>query len=29
MYLLEIKFSPNVCPGVELLNDMATLFLVF
>ena len=26
MYLLELEFSPDVCPGVGLLDQMVTLF---
>jgi len=29
MYLFESWFSPNICPGLRLLNHMATLYLVF
>ena len=29
MYLFELWFSPDTCPCVELLDHMATLFLVF
>ena len=29
MYLFELYFSPDIRPGAGLLNDMATLFLVF
>ena len=29
MYLFELRFSPDICPGVGLLDHMVTLFLVF
>ena len=29
MYLFELEFSPDICLEVELLDHMATLFLVF
>ena len=29
MYLLELWFSPSVCPGVGLLGHMVVLFIVF
>ena len=29
MYLLKLEFSPDICPGVESLDHMETLFLVF
>ena len=29
MYLFKAWFSPDVCPGVVLLNHMTALFLVF
>ena len=29
MYLFELEFSPDICPGVGLQDHMATLFLVF
>jgi len=29
MYLLELLFSPDICPGVGLLDHMVVLFLVF
>ena len=29
MYLFELEFSLGICPGVGLLDHMATLFLVF
>ena len=29
MYLFELWFSLDICPGVELLDNMVTLFLVF
>ena len=29
MYLFELWFCPDVCPGVELLDHMVILFLVF
>ena len=29
MYLFELLFSPDICPGVRLLNHMVVLFLVF
>ena len=29
MYLLKLWFSPGICPGVELLDHMVALFLVF
>ena len=29
MYLFELEFFPDVCPGVRLLDHLATLFLVF
>ena len=29
MYLLELLFSPEVCPGVGLLHHKTTLFVVF
>ena len=29
MYLLELYFCRDTCPGVGLLDHMATLFLVF
>ena len=28
-YLFKLEFSPDICPGVELLDHMETLFLVF
>ena len=28
MYLFELEFLLGICPGVGLLNHMATLFLV-
>ena len=29
MYLFRLRFSWEICPGVELLDHMATLLLVF
>ena len=29
MYLFELWFSPDICPGLGLLNHMASLQLVF
>ena len=29
MYLFELEFSPDVCPGVESLGHVVVLFLVF
>ena len=29
MYLFELMFCPDICPGVVLLGHMAILFLVF
>ena len=29
MYLFELEFLLGICPGVGLLNHMATLFLFF
>ena len=29
MYLFELWFSPDMCPGVGLLDHMVALFLVF
>ena len=29
MYLSELEFSPDVCPGVESLDHVVVLFLVF
>ena len=29
MYLFELWFSPDICPGVELQDHMVTLFLLF
>ena len=29
MYLFELWFSPDICPGVGLLDHMVVLFLVF
>ena len=29
MYLFELEFSPDVCPGVESLDHIVVLFLVF
>ena len=29
MYLFELWFSLEICPGVRLLDHMATLYLVF
>ena len=29
MYVLEFEFSPDICPGVGLLDHMLILFLVF
>ena len=31
IYLFKLEFSsfPHICPGMGLLNDMVTLFLVF
>ena len=29
MYIFKLWFSPDICPGVGLLNHIATLFLVF
>ena len=29
MYLFELWFCPDICPGVELLDHTAALFLVF
>ena len=29
MCLFELEFSPGICPGVGLLDNMVTLFLVF
>ena len=29
MYLFELEFSPDICPGVGLLGHMVTLYLVF
>ena len=26
-YLFQLEFSPDLCPGVELLDHMAALFL--
>ena len=28
IYLLELRFSLNICPGLELLDCMVSLFLV-
>ena len=28
-FLLEYSFSPGICPGVGLLDEMVTLFSVF
>ena len=28
MYLFELEFCPDICPGVGLLDHMLTLFLV-
>ena len=29
MYIFELKFSPDTCPGVGLLDHMVGLYLVF
>ena len=29
MYLFELEFSPDICPGEGLLPQMVALFLVF
>ena len=29
MYLFELQFCPGIFPGVELLDHMVSLFLVF
>ena len=29
MYLFKLKFSPDICPGMGLLDHVVTLFLVF
>ena len=29
MYLFKLEFSPDICPGVGLLDHMVTLYLVF
>ena len=29
IYLFELEFSPDICPGVVLLDRLATLFLAF
>ena len=29
MYLSELEFCLDICPGVELLDHMVALFLVF
>ena len=29
MYLFELWFCPDICPGIGLLDHMATLFLAF
>ena len=29
MYLFELEFCPDICPGVGLLGHMVVLFLVF
>ena len=29
MYLLKVRFSPDLCPGVGLLEHLVSLFLVF
>ena len=29
IYLFRLQFSPDICPGVGLLDHMLTLFLVF
>ena len=29
VFLFKLAFSPDICPGVGLLDHMATLFLVF
>ena len=29
MYLFELEFSPDICPGLGFLDHMVTLFLVF
>ena len=29
MYFFELQFYLDICPGVELLDHMATLFIVF
>ena len=29
VYLFKLEFSPDICPGVGLLDSMVTLFLVF
>ena len=29
MDLFELEFCPDICPGVELLDFMAVLYLVF
>ena len=29
MYLFELWFSPDICPGVGLLGQIVALFLVF
>ena len=29
MYLFELEFSLDICPGVGLLDHMVTLFIVF
>ena len=29
LYLFELQFYLDICPGVGLLDHMATLFLVF
>ena len=29
MYLSELLFSPGICPGVGLLDNLVTLFLLF
>ena len=29
MYPFELSFSPDICPGVGLLDHMVSLFLIF
>ena len=29
MYLFELEFSPDICPGIGLLDHMVILFLIF